>query len=90
MSSRVTSLYKASSRDNPPSFFMNQIFATSLTERFMSMFLEECAKLSESKPHLDNEELEERAYEITSMYFYLSAKEKLPQVLLSDWGEGME
>lgn len=69
---------------------MNQTFALSLTERFQSMFLEECAKLSESRPYLDDEELEERAYEITSMYFYLSAKEKLPSVLLSNWGEGME
>lgn len=54
------------------------------------MFLEECAKLDEFHPEIDGDELEERAYEITSMYFYLSAKEKLPQVLLSDWGEGME
>lgn len=69
---------------------MNQIFALSLTERFESMFLEECAKLSEAKPYLDDEELEERAYEITSMYFYLSAKERLPAVFLSDWGEGLE
>lgn len=67
-----------------------QIHALSLTERFNSMFLEECAKLAEYHPELDGEELEERAYEITSMYFYLSAKEKLPMVLLSDWGEGME
>ena len=69
---------------------MSQIFADSLTQKFYSMFFDECAKLSEAKPYLDNEELEERAYEITSMYFYLSAKEKLPKVLLSDWGEGME
>lgn len=68
----------------------NQIFAESLKDRFISMFLEECATLSEGHPYLDDEELEERAYEITSMYFYLSAKEKLPMVLLSDWGEGME
>lgn len=67
-----------------------QIFALSLTERFESMFLAECAKLADSKPYLDDEELEEKAYEITSTYFYLSAKEKLPAVLLSDWGEGME
>lgn len=61
-----------------------------MTERFESMFLEECAKLSEAKPYLDDEELEEMAYEITSMYFYLSAKERLPAVLLSNWGEGLE
>lgn len=68
----------------------NQIFAASLKDRFISMFLEECAKLDEFHPELDGDELEEKAYEITSMYFYLSAKEKLPSVLLSDWGEGME
>jgi len=67
-----------------------QIYALSITERFEKMFLEECAKLAEFHPELDSEELEERAYEITSMYFYLSAKERLPAVLLSDWGEGME
>lgn len=69
---------------------MNQIFADSLQQRFESMFFEECAKLATYHPELDGDELEERAYEITSMYFYLSAKEKLPAVLLSDWGEGME
>lgn len=69
---------------------MTQLFALSMTERFQSMFLEECAKLATYHPELDDEELEERAYEITSMYFYLSAKERLPMVLLSDWGEGME
>lgn len=90
MFSKGQSQHRASSRRTPFLFFMNQIFATSLTERFTSMFLEECSKLSESKPYLDDEELEEKAYEITSMYFYLSAKEKLPIVLLSDWGEGME
>ena len=67
-----------------------QIFALSITERFEKMFLEECARLADSAPYLDGEELEERAYEITSMYFYLSAKERLPAILLSDWGEGME
>lgn len=68
----------------------NQIFADSLQDRFMSIYFEECVKLSRYHPELDGDELEERAFEITSMYFYLSAKEKLPIVLLSNWGEGME
>ena len=69
---------------------MNQIFALSMTERFQSMFLEERAKLAEFHPEIDDEELEERAYEITSLYFYMVAKERLAAVLLSDWGEGCE
>jgi len=58
MFSRVQSQHRASSRRITPFlFFMNQIFALSLTERFQSMFLEECAKLAEFHPELDDEEL---------------------------------
>lgn len=43
-----------------------------------SMFLEECAKLAESEPWIDGDELEARAEETTVGYFYLKAKERLP------------
>ena len=67
-----------------------------LTPRLFSQFhhvmFENCAKLVESQPDLDEEELEEKAYEITSLYFYYQARDLLMVTRRDDsgWGEGME
>lgn len=42
------------------------------------IFMEECAKLSESEPWLDSEELEAKAEERTNHFIYLYHKERLP------------
>ena len=56
---------------------MSQLFVDSLTQSFNSFFFETCARLHDAGSDIDDEELEERAYEITSLHFYYLALDDL-------------
>ena len=56
-------------KGNNPSF----LYTKKLFEEFHHMLFENCAKLSEAKPYLDEEELEDMAYETTLKQFYYQA-----------------
>lgn len=58
-------------------------FLKSLRQVFESKYLQECARLAEKQPTLDDEELEARAMETVMFYFYLMAKDRLPFYLVT-------
>ena len=70
-----------------PSFLLTK----KLFEEFHHNLFENCAKLAESKPWLDEEELEDMAYEITSRQIYFQALNFLA-ITRKDrsWGRGYE
>lgn len=53
---------------------MTQQLVPKLFSEFHHNLFENCARLAEAKPWLDEEELEDMAYEITLKQFYYQAK----------------
>ncbi len=52
---------------------MTQQLTPKLFSEFHHQLFENCARLSEAKPYLDEEELEDMAYEIILKQFYYQA-----------------
>lgn len=70
---------------------MTQQLVPKLFSEFHHILFENCAILAESKPWLDEEELEDMAYEITLKQFYYQAVNFL-EITRRDrnWGKGYE
>lgn len=56
---------------------MNQQFISEIGHLWGQMFLEECAKIAECEPWLDDEEREAKAEERVNKYNYIWNKERL-------------
>ena len=67
------------------------LFTKKLFEEFHHNLFENCARLAEAKPYLDEEELEDMAFELTQKQFYYQAKNFL-EITRKDknWWRGLE
>ena len=70
---------------------MNTTFETELNHVWGELFLAECARLAESHPYMDGDEIEARAEETVNEYLYLKEREILSYYWNStNWRRGWE
>jgi hypothetical protein len=62
----------------------NPLTVESVWSSFQDAFEGNIEKLRMSHPHLDSEEITERAVEITTQFFYFIESENLPKYMQSD------
>lgn len=70
--------------------FINPTHTSFLWQQFHDSFLKNCEKLAISESWLDSEELEEKAVEITTYFFYFLEKEQLQEYhTRTDWRDDL-